>query len=420
MAASSLWQIPMERAFPRWVTIALPFGMAAVLGIAFLLQEGVFGGDWSSGALAVGIAAILMAVGTLVVWGVRFARGRRVFQTAALALALAVVLAAGGATALAYVVPLHGAQAHSMEQQHQWANAITEYALAGQSTPNSADIARVYDEWGEALLAQAFYSPSVDRFHTVIKYYNQSGDPVARAQRDLVQAYGAWVKAGGNGLSLTDAVGVFTSYRNSSACDAKCKSDTVLLEAQARYEFGTQLASAGDYADAVSQFETIQSASASSPFAAKAHTAAAQALLAEGKKLIGPSCSTALPIYQKLASNYGNTPEGSQAATALAAPVTVSGSMTNLPSGGTPGIYLSTQVSQNVNFYSNDYAATLNTSSGVFTFSNVAQGNYYLNTALNLGTSAEYNLYQDQSTGSAYVVVVGPLCTVNLGKIPYA
>ncbi|HEX6122432.1 MAG TPA: tetratricopeptide repeat protein [Ktedonobacterales bacterium] len=419
MAASSLWQFPLEKPVPLWFTAAVPFALAAVLGIAFLLQEGVFGGDWSSGALAVGIAAILMAVGTLAVWGVRFVRGRRVFQTAALALALAVVLAAGGATALAYVAPLHGAQAHALEGQHQWAAAITEYALAGQSNPNSADIARVYDEWGEALLAQGSYSQAVDRFHIVIKYYDQSGAPVARAQKDLVQTYGAWVKAGGNGLSLDDAIAVLSGYRKSDACDKQCQSETLLLEAQARYQFGTQLASAGDYQDAVSQFELVQSSSASSPFAAQARTAAAQALLAWGKALLKSSCGDALPIYKKLAAKYGTTAEGKEAAKALAAPVTVTGTMTNLPGNGTPGIYLSTQVSRGVNYYSNDFAATLNRSTGVFTFSKVPQGNYYFDTALNLGTTQEFNLYT-VSNGQPYVVVVGPLCTLNLGKIPYA
>jgi tetratricopeptide (TPR) repeat protein len=350
---------------------------------------------------------------------VRFARGRRVFQTAALALALAVVLAAGGATALAYVAPLHGAQAHALESQHQWAAAITEYALAGQSTPNSADIARVYDAWGEDLLAHGSYMQAVERFHTVIKYYSQSGEPVARAQKDLVQAYGAWVKAGGNGLSLDDAIAVLSAYRKSADCDKQCQSDTLLLEAQARYQFGTQLVSAGNYQDAVSQFETVQSSSASSPFAAKAHTAAAQALLAWGKGLLKTSCGDAVPVYKKLTAKYGNTTEGKQAATAIAAPVSVTGKMTNLPSGGTPGIYLSTQVNTSLNYYSDDFTAKLDRSTGVFTFSSIPVGNYYLDTALNLGSSQEFNLYTDQSSGNPYVAVVGPLCPTNLGTFAY-
>ncbi|MBF6589624.1 MAG: hypothetical protein IVW57_03710 [Ktedonobacterales bacterium] len=411
----------LAQPFPLSFTVAVPVGLAVALGIAYGAEEGIFGGDWSAGALAVGIAALLMAAGTLGMLALRFALGRRAVSTLALALTLTLALVGGGAVSLAAVTPLHTTQARALERQRQWLGAIKEFALAGQSAPRSTDIARVYDEWGEDLLARQSYAQAISTFNTVILGYAQSGDSVTRARKDLYQTYDAWVKAGAPGLPLAQAVNVLTTYRGSASCDATCKTSSAGLEAQVRYQFGLQLMGAGQLPDAIVQFELVQSRFTSSPYAAKSHTAAAKSYLAVGKKQLGSgACSIALPIYQKLASSYSDTPEGGQAKTALAGPVTVSGKLTNFPTAPAPDIYLSQQYDVGSYYYSNDYTAKFDANTGVFTFSGVAQGTYYLDTIRNLGATIEYNLYQDKATGNPYAVKIGPLCQVDLGSITYA
>jgi hypothetical protein len=424
LKGSSFARLPVvtvmsEQRFPLWFSIALPAGLAVVLGITYLVQETVLGGDWSSGALAVGMAALVLALGTLVVWGVRFQRGRKARSSLALALALAVVLAGGGAAALAEVAPLHTRQAQYYEQQHNWGGALDEFALAGADSPSATNIAQLYVEWGEDLLAHHNYGGAVVRFEIVLNSYTMSGSPVAQARHDLFLAYSAWVQVGGTNLPYGDAITTITEYGASADCDAACKLGASAALAVAHYQYGVALASVGRYADAVAQFETVQSKYASSPLAAKAHTAAARAYLAYGKQLLKADCSLAVPLYQKLASSYIDTTQGKQANTALAAPVTVTGKLLNFPTNPAPGIYLSTQIDPSSYYYSDDYTGSLNTSTDVFTFTKVAQGSYYLNTELNQGSGIVYETFVDVTTGNPYVVKVGPLCTVNTGQLKY-
>jgi tetratricopeptide (TPR) repeat protein len=416
----SRWPIFREQPFPLWLTLSVPVALGAALAIAYLLEETIFGGDWSAGALAVGIASLAMAVGTLAVWGVRRARGRQATSTLVLALILVVVLAGGGLAALAAVTPLHATQARQFEQRHRWSEAIDEFALAGKGAASNTDIARIYVEWGEEQLAQQQYAQAATTFQTVITDYAQTGAPATQASKDLYLTFSAWVKAGGTNMPYAEAITIISTYGAGPGCDASCKSSATAAEAQARYEYGVALASAKRYVDAISQFETVQSKFGSSPFAAQAHTNAAQAYLAYGKQLLTAACGQAVPYYQKLTSAYADTPQGKQAAAALAAPVSVTGILTKFPTKPVPSIYLSTQYDQASYYYSDEYTAPLNTSTGVFTFSKVAQGDYYLNTARNLGNSSDYILFTDKTTGNPFVIRVRPLCTVNLGTISYS
>lgn len=409
-----------EQQFPLWFTVALPIGLAAVLGLTYLVQVTILGGDWSAGALAVGIAALAMALGTLMVWGGRYVRGRKALSTLGLALALAVVLVAGGGLALAEVTPLHAQQGQYFEQQHDWGAAIDEYALAGSDSPGATNIARIYVEWGEQFLAQQHYAQAVVRFEVVLTNYAQSGAPVVQANADLFQAYSAWVKVGGTDIPYANAIATITAYSASPACDATCKVSASATLAEAHYQYGRALVSAHRYADAITQFETVQSKYGSSPYATQAHTAAAQAYLAYGKQLLTASCPLAVPLYQKLASSYGDTAQGKQASAALAAPVTVTGTLTSFPTNPAPSIYLSSSIDPSSYYYSDDYTGKLNASSGVFTFSQVSQGPYYLNTQRIDGSAIQYSVFQDKTTGNPYQVQVGPLCTVNVGTLPYS
>jgi tetratricopeptide (TPR) repeat protein len=406
-----------EQQFPLWFTLAVPSALVAMLGLTYLIEEALLGGDWSAGALAVGIAALVMALGALAIWGVRYLRGRQARSTLVLATVLAVVLAGGGAGALIAVKPLHSLQAQNFENQRDWGAALNEFALAGADTPNATNIARIYVEWGKDLLARHDYAGAVARFRAVLTSYGQSGDPVQQAAGDLFLAYSSWVRAGGTNMPYADAIATITAYSASAACDATCRGNAGLSLAQAHYEYGVALAGAQRYADAITQFQTVLSKYASSPFASQAHLAAAQAYLAYGKQLLTADCPLAVPLYQKLATSFGDTAQGKQATNALAAPVSVTGKLSGFPTNPAPSIYLSTQIDPSSFFYSDDYKGSLDPSTGIFTFTKVAQGNYFLNYQLSQGSSTTYTVVVDKTTRNPITVHVGPLCTVNIGPV---
>src|SRR5262249_44480262 len=157
------------------------------------------------------------------------------------------------------------------------------------------------------------FAGAVGHFNIVITDYGRSGDAVGRARQDLYAAYVAWLQAADASLPYADAITVFTSRQTDTSCDANCQTAAHTLEVQARYQYGTRLAAAGDYQNAITQFEMIQTKFPKSSYAAQAHTAAAQAYLAHGKAQLAGACSQALPDYQTLAKRYADTPEGKQA-----------------------------------------------------------------------------------------------------------
>lgn len=425
--------------FPRWFSAGVVAAMAVVLGVVYLAQERALGGDWSAGALAVGIAALLLAALTLAALFVRLGLGRRGASMLALSMALVVVLAGGGTAALAAVTPLHAAQAKQFERNQDWVAAVNEYSLLGEAAPTSPNIARIYDEWGEQLLAQGSYAQAIERFRIVLAEFKQSGAPVDRATTDVYQTYGAWLKAGGSGIPFPEAIAVFAAEQTNAACDATCKTTAAADEAQSHYLYGAQLAKAKTWPDAIAQFELVQLKFASSAFAKQAHTAAATALLAYGSAKLNsgtafynvdytsssatPDCKDALAQYNKLTGSYADTPEGAKATQALAAAGIVTGTLTGFPTNPAPSVYLSRNALPSANYYSNDYtAATFDAKTGIFVFKGVAQlgavDGYYLNFFWQSGLTVEYEINRD-TAGNLIVNHVGPLCPVQLGKIPY-
>src|SRR5258708_34078088 len=99
-------------------------------------------------------------------------------------------------------------------------------------------------------------------------------------------------------MPYADAISALTSHQTEPGCDAACQTATQALEAQARFQFGTQLAAKGDYSGAITQFETIQTKFATSEYAAQAHTPAAQAYFAHGQSHLAAAGSHALTDYQ--------------------------------------------------------------------------------------------------------------------------
>jgi hypothetical protein len=416
MTAPARRQSPLARPFPFWLSLLLIVGTVLVAALVYVADEVVIHGDWSDGARAAGITGFVLAAATLILLLARLAVGRRGASTIALSLLLVVLLVGAGAGGIAFANPLHGLQAQSLERGGDWSGAIYEYELSGEHAPNAPHIARVYDEWGEQSLQQKSYKLAVERFTVVVTQFGQSGAPVARAQTDLFNAYGAWVLTNNPAMPYGDAVADFVAYRSNPQCDATCQTSAQAYEAQGRYQYGTQLLAQQHYSAAVQQFELVQTQFSTSPYAKQAHTGAAQAYFALGQQQLQSACTTAIPTYQTLAKRYADTPEGARAKSALAAPQSVTGSISGF-TDPTRIVYLSRSVNLGTFAFSQDYRTSVD-SHGGFTFSGVAQGKYNLSAASYV--SGSYIIYPYWSQGqNLYPIQVGPLCPTQIGQLSF-
>lgn len=397
----------LTRPFAVGLTAAVGIGALALVGVAYAVDEVVAHDDWAGGARIAGFVAIVLAVLAGAGLVARIIAGRRASSTVGLGVLLAVALAVGGASGITFASPLHRAQASSQEGGGQWTAAIGEYGQAGEVAPNAPDIARIYDEWGEQLLKNQSYKDALAQFTIVTTQYQQSGAPVARANTDTFETYSAWVKANKSDTPYADALTFFQSYGSSSTCGSACQSNVQAVEAQAHFQYGQQYLAQQDYADAISQFETVTTQFAQSGYASQAHGAAAQALLSYGQQLKSSACSNALPIYQKLANQYSDTAQGRQAKIALAAPVPVSGQFfASASSGSIQTAILAKTVNPSSGYQSNDYQTSVD-GAGKFTFTSVAQGTYNV---LYMSGGSLF-IVTHANDGSFYTVTVGQLCS---------
>jgi hypothetical protein len=403
----------MARPFTTGVSVLLFVGAIAVsLGIA-AVAVAAFHADWSAGATIAGITALVLAGVSAVVALIRVAVGRRARIMYALSAAMVLVLTVTGVSSLTFASPLHGIQATTLERNGQWADAIREYSYSGEGAPNAPDIARVYDEWGEQLLGLSSYGLAVSRFDTVVTQYAESGSAYNRGRTDLYSAYKQWTGTQSTDVPYPDAITYFETYAGFSTCDSACQDDAHTIEAQARFQYGTQLAASSNYADAITQFEAIQKQFPQSPYASQAHTAAAKAYYAEGQAQLSSACPNALTAYQALASQYGDTPEGQKAKAALGAGVDVTGSIPGAPKA--IAVFLSKHIDLPSYYFSSDYRSTLGTN-GSFTFHGVQPGDYNLATSQDTGVSINYVWWHDPS-GNPYFVHVGQLCPVQVNNL---
>ncbi|HZC78479.1 MAG TPA: hypothetical protein VE258_12065 [Ktedonobacterales bacterium] len=405
----------LVRPFAPGLAACLFVGSLALVGFVAGTDIAALRADWSDGATAAGYTALFLAAVTLFVGLLRILLGRRARSTYVLGGLMLAVLIATGASCLSFAAPLHGVQAHAHERQKAWAAAIHEYALTGESAPNAPNIARVYVEWGEQQLAQHAYGGAVIHFGIVISEYGRSGDLVTRAKQELYATYTAWLGADDANLPYADAISALMSHQTEPGCDAACQTATQALEMQARFQFDTQLAAKGNYPDAITQFETIETKFAKSEYAAQAHKAAAQAYFAHGQSQLASACSQALTDYQTLVKRYADTAEGKQAGAALAAGVDVSGVLTSMPANPLPTLHLSKHIDKAIFFLSSEYTTTPD-ASGNYTFHHVAPGNYNIaSTHLNGGVIEYVWWYRDDF----YTVHVGQLCAVSVGQLDY-
>jgi tetratricopeptide (TPR) repeat protein len=406
--------------FPQWLTLGAPIALLLTLVVVYVLETALLGGDWATGALAVSVTAFALAVVSLGVIIARVALGRRSFSSIFLAGLLMLFLVGSGLAGITQANPLRMAQAGQAERAGNWDLAVNEYTQAGEHSPNSANLARVYVEWGEALMRRGDYAGASAKLTSVTQRYAQSGADVARARADLFKSYGLWIKSGAITLPFKQSLDFLATYSKDSACDTACKKSIVDLTGQAHYQYGEQLVKAKQYKPAITEFELVLSQYASSTFDGPAYKAAATTYWALGQQLLTQDCVSAVPYYQILQSRYSDLPEGHQAAAALSAPQTVRGVMTGLPTNPTPTLYLSKTINTNANIYSHDFKATLDPATGKYTFSNVDQGTYYLTTYRSISSTQEsFTYYKDTNTGQPYSFQVGPLCATDLGSMGY-
>ncbi len=400
----------LTRPLGRWTAVLL-FGSALLaMAAAALLGLAVSHGEWATGARAAGLAGLVSCGAYLLGMLVRLGAGRRTAPAMLLGLLAALVLGLAGDAGLWLINPLHVAQARAFETSHAWDMALREYAASGEHGPASRDLARIDVEWGDTLLSQSQYAPALDRYLTVISVYPQVPVETLRAVHGLLVAYAAWLSTDASDLPYPGILAQLAQDRQASWCNAACRDAVGLLQAGARYQYGVALAQAKQYGQATVQFDTVTTQFATSPFAARAHAAAATAYYAIGQaQQAGPACTDAIPIYQKLATEYSDTPEGASAKQALAAPEDVTGTLQGYPTNPAPAMYLSHYVFQST-YFSDDYSAGLG-ASGQFTFKQVAQGSYNLSAAFANGSGVRW---YDAQTGNEYNIVVGPLCTLQL------
>ena len=424
-------QIPPRRQPPQWLqSLAKPFHfwiplIAILVTLALFGALGFLGDDWAQSALFVGLAAggVFLLLATLTI--MRLAGGmanaentRRVAQILSAVLASVLLLGLfGGAFILQQ--PLHHAQAASYEAQKQWQLALNEYKQAGEKSPSSNDLARVYNEWAEESEAQGEYSSAIDFFSSVLKTYPGATTQVARAKTGLVATYIAWGKAALDSKDYQSATQRLDTLLALDYCDSACKTTAGAADATAYYNLAEAALATQAYDVAVDKFHSLVERFPSSPEATQAHADLAKSLLGLGQKQRGGICSQAIPTYQELSTKFSDTPEGQAATSELAKPQPVIGRFTKAIPAGAFAI-LAKGINNNMSdaaFYravGSPAPRTRVNSDGSFRFNSIAQGEW----DLVWEDSRGYLFSYQRDTGDSYwKAKVGPLCPFDFGPI---
>lgn len=418
----------LVKPLPLWAFILSIVVAVAIFAVLFLT-----GSDWAAGAMRIGIVSgilvilILLAtiVRTLVGMAARSNPRRRV-QFISAGLLIMLLLLISGVT-LTQQASIHQAQGHFLEGQQQWQSAITEFQLDGEHAPNSGNIARTYDEWGESLSNTGHYDTSMDKFNTVLDTYSLAAGEVTRAQSDEVAAYLNWGKQASRQHDYNDAITHFGDLLNLPYCNANCRAEADALDATAYYDQAESQLTSQQYGSAVNTFQTLTTLFPKSPEVQRDHEDYAKALFGMGKQQLTSSCQDAIPTYQELSSKFGDTPEGHQATSALKAPQEVKGRFTtSVPKSSAltvlavlaQGLYADIGTTQFFQLIAGAPTVGIK-ADGSFTFKSVKQGRYDLawGTTNVDGSQSFYFNYRLSDKSLVYVANVGPLCAFDFGNI---
>ncbi len=448
MPASQPWQIPSGPPppipgkarqtrvgpLPFWLR-ALGAALIVVTLLAIFIVRQTQGNDWADGVLYVAYGAAILAGLVLLATTARLLAGmaaktnplrRRQLASASILLGLLLLLAGEGITLQS---PVHHLQALSLEGQQQWDRALAEFRLAGQRPPDSRDLARTYDEWGEQFSGIHQYQAAIEKFDLVLHSYGLATNEVQQAQTDEIDAYLNWGKQAAKIGDYASATAHYDALLMLTFCNGACRSNASALDATAYYHLAEASLAASDYSTAVNAFQMLQSRFADAPEAQQIHADFARALLGLGKQQrIQSPCPEAIATYQKLIQNFADTPEGQQAQLDYNAPEPVTGDFTGsvayfdggedlvfLLQGVVPGesdAYLLNLVNAAIRA---GRVTTIDVSvyPATFTFKPVPQGTYVLTWAV-LDNTGSGLLRRPTSD---YVANVGPLCSDNTGSI---
>ena len=407
---------------PLWVSL-----VGSIIGALLLVALVFFNTDWAAGAMIAGVIAIVMAVLLIIVAGVRTALGmlassnphRRTQVGSVVLLVLLLFLFSG--IGLTQQTSLHAMQARHLEAQQSWQQAVNEYQAAGEVAPASLNLARVYNEWGEALSDQQQYASAVTKFNTILSIYNQVPGQVSLARTNMLAAYQAWGTSAAQKQNYLDATSHYDTLLGLNYCSASCQSGIQPLDATAYYNLAEQQLTAQQFVPAVNAFGVLATRFSSAPEAKKIHADYAKALWGLGQQQLNTTCANAVKTYQQLSKQFADTNQGQQATTALAQPVAVKGHFTTqIPvAPNNPTVVLVQGLTVGILPYQfrlllEGAPSTTINSDGTFTFAAVPQGTYELVWS---GDGKLHFYYDHNGAQVLYSANLGPLCTYSYGDI---
>jgi len=430
---SSAGQSPAEelnrlaRPLPRWAALGGP-----VVAVLLLLGLVFFNPDWATGAMVAGMVAIIFVILLAIATGVRIALGmlratnpqRRVQVISTILLGVLLLLLGGAG--VSQQTNLHMVQGRYLENQQSWAAAISQYQSAGEKSSAAVDVARVYNEWGEAQDKQQQYSGAVISFSMVIQNYQQATSEFSRAKTEIVTTYLDWAAQASQRQDYAGATAHYDALLTLVFCiaDSNCLLPAQTKDATAYYNLAEQQLAHQQYAQAVAAYRTLKTRFPKAPEVSQMHAHYAQALWGNGQQQMNTSCPDALATYRLLAQLFADTSEGQQAATLLAKPVQVKGHFTQSVPGApyhptaflVQGLIVGIQQYQFPPLLAHAPTATIQ-SDGSFLFSSVPQGTYELVWSSD-NTLHYYYAYSGKHI--LYVAHLGQLCAFDYGPVDQA
>jgi hypothetical protein len=269
-------------AIPLAVAVLAIFLTLGVAAVSLLLRR-----DWAESASAAAVMGLLGVVAALIAVIPLMILRRYERVSLALTALLLATMAITSIGALTQQAALHRAEAQFLEGSRIWPGALNEYRRSGERQGHAPNMARVHLKWGEQLLSQAEYEDAVTIFR-LARLDDERATTQERAERGLYSAYTGWLAAKPPDRAWDEIASFLERYMTMKLCDAECQKTTRPSVALAYYQSGKQLLKTG-------------------------------------------LCSIAVTLYQRMASQYGDTSSGKQAGTDLAAPVTFTATIENFP-----------------------------------------------------------------------------------------
>lgn len=400
-----------------------------ILAVLLLLGLVFVNPDWATGALVTGLVALTLALLLVIAAGVRVALGmlqpvnpqRRAQALSSALLILLLILVS--VPALSQQSGIAFLQGRFLEGHQSWAAALAAYQESGERSSHAVDVARTYNEWGDAQMRAGQYAGAVTSFSMVIQHYQPVTSEYDHARNAIIPAYLAWADQDARQQNYAAATAHYDTLLALPFCQSACQQVAQPGDATAYYHLAEQLLAQQQYAQAVVAYQVLTNHFPRAPESSLVHVHYAQALLGEGQQQLSTACSDAVTTYRLLVAHFADTAQGKQAATALRQPVRVEGHFTqNVPGApAQPAAYLVQGLTVGIQQY--QFPPLLEHASGAsiqrdgsFAFSSVPQGTY----ELVWSSDPLHFYYAFQGKQILYTARIGPLCTYNYGAIDQA